>query len=217
MFLYPFLPFFFCYLISCIRGQKTKRSGLIQRQQPPPQGTCVLKEGFDPPPHRLHQVSFCLILFGHFVEHMSQCAIAWEMRLQPLYQSRKKWLAFHFTKLFPVQTLFVRICTQLDTHLWVNRLPLHDLYIHISTYVCYIFVQMHICAFVYLHTYIKCVVCTCVNVCLYLCYICVNAYVCKPVNIEFEQIFLIIFLRQFIKLSQENCQYLSQKLLSLMM
>lgn len=50
MFLYPFLGIFFCYLISCIRGQKTKGQSWCRGSKLTTTRNVCPKERFEAPP-----------------------------------------------------------------------------------------------------------------------------------------------------------------------
>ena len=50
VFLYPFLRIFFCHLISCIRGQKTKGQSWFRGSKLPTTRNVYPKERFEAPP-----------------------------------------------------------------------------------------------------------------------------------------------------------------------
>lgn len=70
MFLYPFLHIFFCYLISCIRGQKTKGQAWFRDSKLPTTKNVCPKQHFEAPPADTGKFS-SLILFCHFMGYMS--------------------------------------------------------------------------------------------------------------------------------------------------
>lgn len=68
MFLYPFLRIFFCYLISCTRGQKTKGQAWFRGSElPTAPGTWIQRSALR---HRVQAPAGfhpSLILFCHFM------------------------------------------------------------------------------------------------------------------------------------------------------
>lgn len=118
MFLYPFLRIFFCYLISCISGQKTKGQSWCRGSKLPTTRNVCPKECFEAPPADTGRFSSLPNSLGSLPRvHESTCKLHEKWETNYCTKLEKKSPPFQFTKLFPSHTLFVRICASREAHL----------------------------------------------------------------------------------------------------
>lgn len=142
MFLYPFLHIFFCHLISCIGGQKTKgQAGFRGSKLPTTRNVCP-KECFEAPPAdtgRFLSLPNSLLSLHGVQESMCKLHETWDTNCNT--KLGKKLPPFQFTKLVLSHTLFFRFVP--------NTKPIFEFPICLCTkeapHILYIYYNYNIC------------------------------------------------------------------------